>query len=134
MQEDAINKNKGIAHYQFLNRLEADELISYLMKPPPSNDEVEILGIEVRCSDRKQEELDFSKFDNTNINNYVCLVRKRCDEGTIGYHIPFTIPLRSLQQHLSFFSPKSQKLIGDYCVQHLPAIKKYNDAYWQCRY
>jgi len=56
LQEDVINKNKGLAHYQFVNRQEADKLRGYLIPPPPSNDEVEILGIEVRVSDRKQEE------------------------------------------------------------------------------
>jgi hypothetical protein len=56
LQEDVINKNKGLAHYQFVNREEADKLRGFLVAPPPSNDEIEILGIEVRVSDRKQDE------------------------------------------------------------------------------
>ena len=64
----------------------------------------------------------------------MCLVRFIEDRGRIAYHVPYVIPFKSLQQNLRYFKPESQKLIGDYCVQYLGAVKKYNDAYWQSRY
>jgi hypothetical protein len=85
-----------VANYQFVNRKEADKQRGFLATPPPSNDDVEIIGIEVRVSDRKQEELEYTKFDNTNINNYVCLVRFVEDRGRLAYHVPYVIPLKSL--------------------------------------
>jgi hypothetical protein len=50
------------------------DLISSRLPPPPSNDEIDILGLTVRMPLKKDVVPDVT-FENTNINNYSVLVR-----------------------------------------------------------
>ena len=71
---------------------------------------------------------------NVNINNYVCLVRFKQDAGSIAYHMPYVIPLKDFQDHLGYFSTRSQILIGEYVISAYEALRTYNGISWTKRY
>jgi hypothetical protein len=117
---------------QFLCRRRADAG-SFRMPPPPSNDEVEVLGMRSACPTSKMVLPDVT-FENTNLNNYSVLVRYKQDEGSVGFHMPYVINLRYINDCAASFSEKSYKMIGDYTTAYYKAIRSYNGDYWKLRY
>jgi hypothetical protein len=160
-KEDTAPNKRGTANLQYLARKQTDKNVTFNFGTPPSNDEIEVIGIEVRLPDKKSsgkksdkvEEIQhqasndgdealgtshlsdrYFREQNTNINNYVCLVRFNQDAGSIAYHMPYVIPLKDFQDHLGYFSAASQKLIGEYVISVYEALRTYNGIYWTKRY
>ena len=143
---------------QHICRQRADQEANSKFEYPPSNEEIEIIGIEIRLPDKKapkektygshstpvtmqEEQLDSNAYpekyyidQNNNINNHVCLVRFKGDAGNVSYHMPYVIPLKCIDDYLGCFSPKSRKLIGEYVVHIWEALRVYNGAYWSNRF
>jgi hypothetical protein len=117
---------------QFMCRRRAD-VGSFRMPSPPSNDEVEVLGIEVRMPNKHNGAPDVT-FENTNLNNYSVLVRYKQDEGSVGFHMPYVISMRYINDCAASFSEKSYKMIGEYAKAYYKAIRSYNGDYWKLRY
>ena len=109
MSRAAIDpKKRGQANMQYICRQRADQKTNFKFSIPPSNDEIEILGIEVRLPDKKptkgseigsmnstplsnkEDQYEdnalsekYCSEQNCNINNYVCLIRFKGDEGSL---------------------------------------------------
>ena len=99
-----------------------------MIPSPPSNIEVEIVGIQYRTPSKRDKNATIdarqAKFDYDNINNYVLVIKLMKDANTIRGSMPIDIRLRFINRHLGFFTPETQKMIIDYVKKYYPLVKE----------
>ena len=98
----AANKR---ADFLLANRAYADKVTGFNASVPPSNNEIEIIGIECRIPEGRIKDNYVQTRDRTNPNNYSCLIRYKHQIGRIGYHMPVIIPFVLIDSHLRLMSP-----------------------------
>ncbi len=105
-----------------------EDLGQVVVRSPPSNSEVEIVGIQFRTPSKRDKDATIdakqAKFDYDNIGNYVLVIKLRKDANTIRGSMPIDIRLRFINRHLGFFTPETQKMIIDYVKKYYPLVKE----------